>query len=78
MRRWPGNGRLPKAVSLSACEGGSTGAAEGAARSYRRGCERGPDIGAPETTSSPPSGGRRPAIIRMNYRQNGRRPARIE
>ncbi len=44
MRRRPGNERRPKAALLSACEGGSTGAAEGAARLYRRGCKRGPDI----------------------------------
>ncbi|WP_269446493.1 hypothetical protein [Methanocella arvoryzae] len=35
-------------ASLRACEGGLTGAAEGAARSYLRGCEPGPDGTAPE------------------------------
>ncbi|WP_424358367.1 hypothetical protein [Methanocella sp. MCL-LM] len=34
-------------ASLSAYEGSSTGAAEGAAMSYLRGCERGPDGVAP-------------------------------
>ncbi|MGA9138687.1 MAG: hypothetical protein WBZ29_00580 [Methanocella sp.] len=33
---------------LSACEGTRPGAAEGAAGSCLRGCERGPDGGAPE------------------------------
>ncbi|WP_424358498.1 hypothetical protein [Methanocella sp. MCL-LM] len=53
-------------VSLSACEGGSAGAAEGAARSGLRGCERGQDIVAPETTSSPSTDGRRPANNKNN------------
>ncbi|WP_424358288.1 hypothetical protein [Methanocella sp. MCL-LM] len=53
MRRWRGNGRLLEAASLRACEGGWTGAAEGAARSYLRGASPTPTAEHPKNRSRP-------------------------